>query len=157
MLEDRMKRGMSSIYNQHWAEEELGIDAPTFKKFEALILHVWTEGRVTLESLNARRDLHRTRLTELYLKTLDKDDFKTALKALDSLARFDGLDQPGQLNITLNKGQITNEARSNVMTLLEKMKAMAVSSVDKRKQLAITDQSFDDDDDEDEDDGSPLQ
>jgi hypothetical protein len=125
MLEERMLRGLASHLSQSWALNEFGMAKDQFIRFEAMVLHIWSESGTTVENFNARRDLHRARYTDIYVRALDEGRLAIAIKALDSIARMDGFDVPQQLNVNVGAGSITNVTRDTVVKLWDKMKSLA--------------------------------
>lgn len=128
-LEQRMLKGYASHVNSEWMENEYKIEKDQFRKFEALVLHIWSESGVRVENFVEQRDKHRARYTDIYVKALESGKLATALRALDAISRMDGFDAPQQVNVNLNGRMITSEARTNVVSLLDKMKELAQKSV----------------------------
>src|SRR5579885_539875 len=98
-LEQKMLKGSSSQVCASWAKEHYGLNEEEFKKMEALVLHIWSEGGVRVENFIEKRDKHRARYTDLYVKALESGKLGVALRALDAMSRMDGFDAPQQINI----------------------------------------------------------
>lgn len=125
LLERRMIEGHSDVTNQHWATVELGVPLESFERLKALILRSWKLEARTYEAICGERDKVRVGYWEIYRRALEKEKLGEALRALDAIARLDGLDQPSQIAVTIGQGAITNQARETIASLLGRMRELS--------------------------------
>ncbi len=128
-----MLAGRSELRLRDWAKNEMGIPEEAFTRMYGGIKMSWQRA-MTFEAFCEARDINRARYLDIYTRAMLKDQFGTALRAIDSVVKLDGLEQPAQLQVTLGAittpGQgITNTARDQVAQLVNKMKQLAESQM----------------------------
>lgn len=128
LLEDNMLAGWSQLRCYQWCIQ-FGLDRPTFDRMWEDVKRAWKMPTMTFATFCEQRDLARARYTKVYNLSMKRNQVATALAAVEKIVKLDGLDQPAQLQITLNQnstpGQITNSARDTVAGLMEKMRLLA--------------------------------
>lgn len=124
LLEKRMVSGHSDTDNRQWAIVEMGVPVESFERIRALILRTWKLEKSTLEAVDAERDRVRAGYWEIYRRAMEKEKLGDALRALDAVARLEGLDQPTRVEIGLNQGGITNAARETISSLIARMQEL---------------------------------
>lgn len=169
-LEDRMIKGRSEAERKAFANS-CGIDDLTYTRIRAYIIHTWkhaaSDGKLQAErrdDLRAKYQFAYAKFIEIFDNAMMDDHYEdarrameSARKTLDSLGKLDGLDAPIQVEVSgqqINPAlqRITNAARTDVVTLVEKMKKLAgreptpIIPRHKRLPLGVVE---DDNDDED--------
>ena len=133
LLEDNMISGWSQLRCYQWCIE-FGIDRPTFDRMWDDIKRAWKMPTMTFAEFCDQRDLARARYTRVFNLSMKRNQVSTALAAVEKIVKLDGLDQPAQLQITLQAnstpGQITNSARDHVAQLMEKARRLAAPTDD---------------------------
>ncbi len=133
LLEENMLAGWSQLRCYQWCIE-FGIDRPTFDRMWDDIKRSWKMPTMTFSDFCDQRDLARARYTKVFNLSMKRNQVATALAAVEKIVKLDGLDQPAQLQITLNQnstpGQITNAARDHVAQLMEKARRLAAPTDD---------------------------
>lgn len=172
-LEEKMIKGRSENERRAFARS-CGIDDLTYSRIRAYILHTWklatSDGQLQIE----RRDNLRAKYEFAYARFIEFADdafvdgkledarraMESARKTLDSLGKLDGLDAPIELHVTGSGQQtnpamnrITNAARTDVVALVEKMKALAGKTptpIEPRSKRKLPPGVIDDDDPNDD-------
>jgi len=126
LLEEKMLEGRQRDVLLTWAME-LGVPEQTFAEAYRGIKLSWTTKGDTYADICERRDEARARYMLIYRKAMKQSNLATALKAVEKMVELDGLEQPIQINHTLGgaQGSITNLAREQVASLVEKMRMLA--------------------------------
>lgn len=130
LLEREMLNGRGDEWTRRWAVEDIGIPEELYLQMRANIKLSWKSAATTYDSFCDQRDLARARYLHVFMKSMDRGQFSTACRAIDSIVALDGLAAPGQLQLLLGdaaKSGITNTARDNVAILVEKMKNLAAT------------------------------
>ncbi len=134
-----MLQGRTQKQCQKWA---IGLGLPA-EKPDDLFFQMWTQiknswqsNTLTFADFCDKRDTARARFNDIYNRALACGDgehqwtpnYQAALRALEGIIKLDGLEAPGQVEITVAAaGQITNSTRDNVMRMIERMKQLAAS------------------------------
>jgi hypothetical protein len=128
LLERMMLEGRTEARLRRWAIDEAGIPDEAFSNMYCAIRASWRRN-TSFESFCEQRDLTRARYLNIYVRASRKDNYPMAIRALDSIVKLDGLEQPAQLQIAIaTPGTgITNSARDQVSQLVEKMRMLAQS------------------------------
>lgn len=127
LLEERMARGYRDTQNRVWAAT-FGIEHEQYDRIRAEILRTWRLETKTVASSSAMRDELRVRLLMVYNLALDKCHFGAAVRALETIAKLDGLlEDSTVIDVTVTAGQITNRSRERVMDLMKKAKELAAA------------------------------
>ncbi len=126
LLEEKMLEGRTRDALLAWSVE-LGIPEPTFAEAYKTVKLTWKTSGDTYADICEKRDLNRARYMLIYRKAMKQANLMAALKAVEKMVDLDGLEQPIQVNHTLGgvQGSITNLARSQVASLVDKMRMLA--------------------------------
>lgn len=128
LLSEMMLEGRTREHLLSWAMS-LGVPEPTFADAYKAVKLSWKTAGATYADLCDQRDINRARLLLIYRKAMKQSNLMAALKAVEKMIDLDGLEQPIQINHTLGtvgtQGSITNLAREQVATLVEKMRVLA--------------------------------
>lgn len=126
LLEERMLGGESRESLLAWACG-LGVPEPTFAEAYKTVRLSWKTAGTTFADLSDKRDVARARYMLIYRKAMKQSNLMAALKAVEKMVDLDGLEQPIQVNHTLGgaQGSITNLAREQVASLVDKMRMLA--------------------------------
>ena len=108
-----------------YARDELGVPEPLARRYLAIIHKSWETRTKTYDEICRQRDLVRARMWAVYEMAFSDGDAKHALKALEAIAKLDGVNHVGSIDGEISSGHITNHARDNVMTLIHKMRTLA--------------------------------
>lgn len=129
LLERRMIQGFREKATRLWAAS-FGIEGDTYDRIRAEILRTWKLETKSKEVVDCLRDELRVRYLHVYNLAIGDGQFGAAVRALDSIAKLDGLVQDTTL-IDVNvgvSGQITNRSRERVMDLMRKAKELSAAS-----------------------------
>lgn len=133
-LENMMIAGHSSVAIERWALLGYKIDRDQIEQLKTLIRRNWALESQSMHQTRARRDALRVKYLDIYDRAMMQDKFIPAVKALDSIAKMDGLMQDinlTQVNVAgseTNTGQsavITNGVRERIAQLAETMRLRA--------------------------------
>lgn len=124
-IEEMILDGRSSESVRNWAVVDMSCPEPLFNKLRGLISESWRRDGRTVRTLCEIQDETRARYKRVFARAMDKGRLETALRALDSMARLDGLDQPIEINHTVS--QITNTSRQKLAELIDKARGIAAS------------------------------
>ena len=131
-LESMMIAGHSNASIRRWAMQYHHVDAKTLVTFIDLVKKSWAIECQTIAQTKIRRDHLRVRYLETYDAAMADGEYLPAVKALDSIAKLDGLTSP-DVNLTqvMNvgsgsyPGQITSGVRERIQSLAETMRLRA--------------------------------
>lgn len=135
-LERMMIAGHSIVSIRRWAMLGYRVDSEQLTRFQEMVKRSWALESQTMGQIRARRDALRVRYYDVYERAMKQEKFIPAIKALDSIAKLDGLTAP---DVTLNQinvggsgdasGQkpvsITNGVRDRIQQLAETMRLRA--------------------------------
>ena len=130
-LERMMIAGHSIVSIRRWAKASYRVEEDVLTRIQDMIRRSWALESQTLHQTKARRDALRLKYLEVFERAMYQDKFIPAVKALDSIAKLDGLMSP-DVNLTqINVGevaqapgqtQITNGVRDRIAQLSETMR-----------------------------------
>lgn len=132
-LERMMIAGHSILAIRRWAMLGYRVDEQMLSRFQDMIRRSWAIESQTMGQIRARRDALRVAYFEVFQRAMDQNKFLPAIKALDSIAKMDGLMSP-DVNLTqINVGgpqtdkpvSITNGVRDRIHKLGETMRLRA--------------------------------
>lgn len=133
-LERMMIAGHSQMSLLRWAMTSYSVDSTMLSRFQDMVRRSWAIESQTAGQIKARRDNLRLKYLEVYEAAMGAEKFIPAVKALDSIAKLDGLMDPDinltQVNIGqsiqgTHPGQITNGVRERIQQLSETMRLRA--------------------------------
>lgn len=138
LLEQRMLEGHSEASNRTWATLDLGVPLDKFQQLQSIVLKAWRLAGLPADVAKERRDVIRQQYQYLYRVSLEKGKIKEALHALDAQVKLDGLDTPpeGSLEDKVIGGVITNAARAQLASLMQKARELAERGVPRPLPLA---------------------
>lgn len=109
----------------------LGITIDQFSHMYTSIKDAWQTPDITYERFMQQRDLARARYLNIYEKCMERGEHKTALGAVNSVVKLDGLEQPEKIQVlagaAMSRPGITNSVRDTVSQLVEKMRELAAA------------------------------
>lgn len=133
-LEQMMIAGHSPNSIRRWAMTSYSVNDTDLSRFRDLITRSWTLESQTVGQIRARRDHLRLKYLAVHDAAMAAEKFMPAVKALDSIAKLDGLADP-DVNLTQinlggavqgsHPGQITNGVRERIQKLVETMRTRA--------------------------------
>lgn len=133
-LEQMMIAGHSPNSIRRWAMTGYSVNDADLQRFKDMIQRSWTLESQTIGQVRRRRDHLRLKYLQVFDAAMAKEKFMPAVKALDSIAKLDGLADP-DINLTQinlggavqgsHPGQITNGVRDRISKLVETMKSRA--------------------------------
>lgn len=136
-LERKIIVGATWRARRLWAKTEYNVDEETVNKVEALIRHGHRIQMIDHSSVFSKREDLRQKYLLIFHDTMEAGDYKNANKALDSLAKLDGLIGPdvhNNLNITVpGSTDVTSQTRDRIQQLFNRMRELA-GGAQKRKE-----------------------
>lgn len=124
-LERRMIAGYTYRQRRTWAKAEYSIGEDAVNKIEALIRHGQKLESIAPMAIATKREQRRQQYLLVYQRAMEVDDFKNAIKALDSLCKLEGLMAPDTtLNVNV-QADITSQTREKVAGLFNRMRELA--------------------------------
>jgi len=126
-LERMMIAGHSQLSLKRWALSTYGVNETVLSRFQDMVRRSWAIESQSLAQVKQRKDFLRLKYLEIYEKAMIAENFYPAVKALDSIAKMDGL-MDGDVNLTqvnINGEQITNGVRDRIQQLAETMRLRA--------------------------------
>jgi hypothetical protein len=135
-LEQKLLSGESATKLRIWAKRSYGVDNAAYKRWINVIRSSWVLEGTTTFVAQQRRDELRMMYREIYRESLlgggddEPRNLGIALKALDSMAKLDGLTAP-DVAIQINNahpataGELTNRTRARTQELLMLMRERA--------------------------------
>ena len=126
-LERMMIAGHSQLSLKRWALSTYGADENILYRFQEIIRRSWQTESGCLAQVKQRKDFLRLKYLEIYEQAMRCENYLPAVKALDSIAKMDGL-MDGDVNLTqvnINGEQITNGVRDRIQQLAETMRLRA--------------------------------
>jgi hypothetical protein len=148
-LERMMIAGHSQTSLRSWAMRAYSVDLSMLTRFQDMIRKSWTLESQTIGQIRARRDHLRVQYYKVYEQSMNYGQFLSAVKALDSIAKLDGLSAPDvnltQVNIGEGtyQGQITNGVRERIQKLVETMHLRAEQRANQNARIERTGQVID--------------
>lgn len=131
-LERLMLAGHSFSSIRHWAMREYSVDKDMLNQLMQMVRQTWALESQTVAQTKIRRDHLRVRYFEVFEAAMASGDFLPAVKALDSVAKLDGLTSPDvnltQVNVNSGgayTGQITSGVRERIAQLADTMRLRA--------------------------------
>lgn len=133
-LEQMMIAGHSINSIRRWAMTSYSVDDSMLTRFRDMIERSWALERQTVGQIKRRRDHLRLKYLQVFEAAMNAEKFMPAVKALDSIAKLDGLTDPDvnltQINVASQiqgtyPGQITNGVRERIQKLMETMRLRA--------------------------------
>jgi hypothetical protein len=133
-LEQMMIAGHSINSIRRWAMTSYSVDDSMLSHFQDMIRRSWALEQQTVGQIRRRRDHLRVKYLQVFDAAMKLDKFMPAVKALDSIAKLDGLAEPDvnltQINVGgqvqgAHSGQITNGVRERIKQLADTMKLRA--------------------------------
>lgn len=142
-LEQMMIAGHSQMSLRRWAMTSFSVDDAMLTRFQDMVRRSWTLESQTVGQIRVRRDNLRLKYLEVYEAAMHAEKFLPAVKALDSIAKLDGLTEPdvnlNQINFNgvqgSHPGQITNGVRARIQELSETMRLRAEQRALKNGQI----------------------
>ena len=137
-LEQRMIAGESVFKTRRWAMRDYKIGKELFDRYTQIIRGTWALEGTTSWVLSARRDELRQMYRRVYNEAMESEEpqLYVAIKAVDSMAKLDGLHapevtvnvdargQPGAAE-TAKSPELTNRLRQRTQELMQLMMARA--------------------------------
>lgn len=148
-LERMMIAGHSHYSIKRWAMTAYNVDQGILSRFQEMIRKSWTLESQTIGQVRVRRDHLRVQYYKVYEESMKYGQFLSAVKALDSVAKLDGLTAPDvnltQVNIGEGsyQGQITNGVRERIQKLVETMHQRAEQRANQNARIERTGQVID--------------
>lgn len=131
-LEQKLRVGESTLRIRSWAKRVHGVRSDSYKRYEAIIRGMWVIEGTTMFVANQRRAELRQLYMQIYQQSLEVDDLRVAVKAVDSMAKLDGLIDADVVIVDAKsdglvgtKDELTNRTRLRVQELLGTMQERA--------------------------------
>lgn len=127
-LENMMIAGHSTSAIERWAFLGYKMDRDQLEQLKVIIRRNWALESQSIHQVRARRDALRVKYLHVYDCAMASEKYLPAIKALDSIAKMDGLMQPDvnltQINMDSpgQSTQITNGVRERIAQLAETMR-----------------------------------
>ncbi len=137
-LENMIVAGHSITSMRRWAKSAYGVEADIMMRIKNEIERMWVLESQNSATVRRRRDDLRMKYFAIYEAAMAEGKFIPAVKALDGVAKLDGLVSPDihmtQVNID-DKKSTTVDVRARILELTEKMKARSEKRVEQNEKI----------------------